>query len=88
MPHDALHASAQALSEALDNNDAALSPEERAQLVALRDALSQKLDREDTAPAPELNGIIERTIATLEGSHPDLTAALGVLAETLSELGI
>ncbi len=88
MPQDALHASAKALSEALDENDAALSVEERAQLVALRDALTQKLDRKDMAPAPELTGIIERAIATLEGSHPDLTAALGVLAETLSELGI
>ncbi|MCO4764071.1 MAG: DUF4404 family protein [Myxococcales bacterium] len=86
MPADALVESASALSAALADNPDALTDHERAELTQLRDALSAALEKKEVAP--ELTGIVDRALATLEGSHPDLTSALGRLAETLSELGI
>ncbi len=94
MPKRAIHEGVETLSAALaGQSQSPLTATEREELTQLRDALDAALASTDTAEAassaPEaLPSLLDEAMARLEGSHPDLTAALAHIAETLSELGI
>jgi len=87
MPHDALRKKLKQLQDQMADGEP-LDAEERRTLDDVLGQVEALLEAEDTDDDDSLADRVREAGLQFEESHPNLTAAIGAVADALSRLGI
>ncbi|NNL66023.1 MAG: DUF4404 family protein [Myxococcales bacterium] len=87
MPHDALRKKLKQLQDQMADGEP-LDAQERQTLDDVLDEVEALLEAEDTDDDDSLAERVREAGIQFEESHPNLTAAIGAVADALSRLGI